>query len=277
VIQKILKLKLNDVFLDIGHGIGLLCLQAAYTAGCQARGIELVFGRHAVAQVFCESLKCQNEQHPDRPAGVVLLRHGSLEDVAHRSFLVEGVTRVFFNNFNGVFGERSEMKGKTPWFLDDYVAGLFANMQPGSILVSLHPLRLGRTRNQVNMDREKLKSRANKNSSMEENEDKNASFFDMDEIVLGKACDTVKWRQESGCQNRIILYKYTRLEQPAGRAVFLCSNPDCRHARDRTLIDATKEIGIGDGGGGGRWVINHCICGVEKKNTRSQTCKSYLQ
>jgi len=38
--QSILDLQATNLFLDIGHGIGNTCLQAAYTIGCDARGIE---------------------------------------------------------------------------------------------------------------------------------------------------------------------------------------------------------------------------------------------
>ena len=52
VILNLLELKADDVFLDIGHGIGNATLQAAFTSGCEARGIELVDGRYRIAQYF---------------------------------------------------------------------------------------------------------------------------------------------------------------------------------------------------------------------------------
>ena len=40
ILEKVLKVDKTQVFLDIGHGLGNTCLQAAYTIGCEARGIE---------------------------------------------------------------------------------------------------------------------------------------------------------------------------------------------------------------------------------------------
>ena len=40
ILEKVLKVDKTQVFLDIGHGLGSTCLQAAYTIGCEARGIE---------------------------------------------------------------------------------------------------------------------------------------------------------------------------------------------------------------------------------------------
>ena len=40
VLEQVLKVDKSEVFLGIGHGVGNTCLQAAYTIGCKARGIE---------------------------------------------------------------------------------------------------------------------------------------------------------------------------------------------------------------------------------------------
>jgi len=37
-------------FVDIGHGLGNLPLQAAYTIGCESRGLELVGDRCDISQ-----------------------------------------------------------------------------------------------------------------------------------------------------------------------------------------------------------------------------------
>ena len=105
---ELMELKKEDVFLDIGHGIGNTCMQAAFTVGCEARGIEVVFDRNSVAEVFRDNLDSQNKDSPNpREVGEVILRHGRLEEEEHLDFLTKGVTRAYVNNFNGVFAERS--------------------------------------------------------------------------------------------------------------------------------------------------------------------------
>ena len=52
VMFQVLRLKRSDVFLDVGHGIGNSCLQAAYCVGCESRGIEVVRDRFGISQGF---------------------------------------------------------------------------------------------------------------------------------------------------------------------------------------------------------------------------------
>lgn len=262
MMKDLLKLKRDDVFLDIGHGIGNTCLQAALTAGCEARGIEVVFSRNSIAGVFRDRMEARHKLNSkNRIMGEVLLRHGRLEDVAHREFLTQGVTRVFVNNFNGVFAERS-VKLKTHWFLDDYVSGIFALLVPGAIMVTLHPLNLGPTQEEANSIRHKH----------DLPESPKASFFAVERVVLGKACDTVKWNQHSGNANNMYVYKYTRLSQGEDvgpNAVFLCCNPRCEVAKKGIEMPATTL------NEGGRCVINQCKCKFTVKNLRRQTKKTY--
>jgi cyclopropane fatty-acyl-phospholipid synthase-like methyltransferase len=56
LLKKILGLNESDLFLDFGHGVGNACLQAAYTVGCNARGIEVVSDRHIVACRYKEEM-----------------------------------------------------------------------------------------------------------------------------------------------------------------------------------------------------------------------------
>ena len=250
------------MFLDIGHGIGNACLQAAFTAGCEARGIEVIEDRQSIAEAFRDFLRMRAEEDGGkRIVGKVDLRYGRLEDSEHHKFLTEGVTRAYVNNFNGVFAERS-MKPNKNWFLDDYVAGIFASMAPGAILVTLHQINLGPTLNEAN------KRRRDHNLS----ESDNASFYEVDKVVLGAACDSVKWNQLSGNKNKVFVYKYKKLRQPsqpAGKTVFLCCNPTCRFAKESIPIDAvtTNEEG--------RFVMNTCSCKVTTKNLRRQGRKTY--
>lgn len=54
---RVLRLKRSDIFLDVGHGIGNSCLQAAYCTGCEARGIEVVKDRFNISLDFEKSMK----------------------------------------------------------------------------------------------------------------------------------------------------------------------------------------------------------------------------
>lgn len=251
---------MDDVFLDIGHGIGNTCMHVAFTVGCEARGIEVVYSRNSIATAFLDNLMGQHRQFGySRIAGEIKFRHGRLEDEIHREFLTSGVTKAVVNNFNGVFAERS-VKNKSLWFLDDYCAGIFALMAPGTSMVTLHPLSLGPSLEQANAARRKHKLP----------ESSNASFYSVEQVVLGKACDTVKWNQKSGNENLIQVYKYTRLQQKAGSdAVFLCCNPQCMLATESVPIRATT---FNDEG---RCVINRCECGVAAKMLRHRQRVTY--
>jgi hypothetical protein len=54
------------VFCDIGHGIGNLPIQAAFTYGCESRGIEMVGGRHDIASSFHEFIMGQHQRFSDK-------------------------------------------------------------------------------------------------------------------------------------------------------------------------------------------------------------------
>lgn len=56
IFRDMLHLKKNHIFADFGHGIGNACLQAAYTIGCEAKGIELVNARFYVSEALNRSL-----------------------------------------------------------------------------------------------------------------------------------------------------------------------------------------------------------------------------
>jgi hypothetical protein len=102
------------------------------------------------------------------------------------------------------------------------------------------------------------------------NESENASFYEVEKVLLGKACDTVKWNQHSGNQKNIYVYKYSRQSQPDGDdAVFVCCNPVCQLAKDEVPISATTKNEED------RCVMNHCECKVTAKNLRRQRRKVY--
>jgi cyclopropane fatty-acyl-phospholipid synthase-like methyltransferase len=69
ILQKIFKLtglKRNEIFLDLGHGIGNAPIQAAATIGCESRGLELVKNRFslssAIQRKFCTLLKNREKE-----------------------------------------------------------------------------------------------------------------------------------------------------------------------------------------------------------------------
>ena len=51
-----MNLQRSDIFIDLGHGIGNATLQAAYTRGCESRGIEIMQQRCFIAEQFKERL-----------------------------------------------------------------------------------------------------------------------------------------------------------------------------------------------------------------------------
>ena len=49
ILEELGGLSSTSVFCDIGHGIGTVVLDAAFTVGCESRGIEVVGGRNLIA------------------------------------------------------------------------------------------------------------------------------------------------------------------------------------------------------------------------------------
>lgn len=246
LLRNILDVQPNEVFIDIGHGIGSLVLQAAYTIGCQGRGIEVVEDRNFLATLFYNELEEQRIQlHENRDGrktnvGSVEFRRGELQDPNHRDFLTVGPNgeccKVFCNNFNGVFTFRSAKRTQM-YYLDHFVAGLFALLRPGSALVTLHQLPFP----VPCLDRA---NEIRKNHRLPQRPD--ASFYKMEAISIGQAKDVVSWSYYGGgCTHEIIVYKYTRIKQekaPSGKASFLCCNGKCNCAIRGLWLPATMEV-----------------------------------
>lgn len=272
--RQILKLEKDDVFVDIGHGIGNTVLQAAYTVGCESRGIELVTDRNSIARQFQANIEGQlsilrkvGDIRSSRVGSVSMLR-GRLEEYSHRDFLSKykdsgtGSMKVFVNNFNRVFSERSS-KANQKYSLDDFIAGLFALMKPGSVLVTLHPLILPLSFT--------CATRHLKQQKLQYNED--ASFYEVQEIKLGKANECVSWSANGSNTSDIVVYRYMRLKQRSNNAVFICINPKCPNAMNGTPIPATQEVDLGnssDNVSEMRVVINHCDCKISGKTFRKR-------
>ena len=131
---------------------------------------------------------------------------------------------VFVNNFNEIFSARSVREGDRT--LDDRVAAVFAQMKPGSRMLTLHKLvALGMTRDEVNDGRRSRRKR----------ESDDASFFTFSEHTLQPKPrewlsgleDVVSWSRLP-----IQAYLYERTRQSETHALFLCTNPKCE-AGDR--------------------------------------------
>jgi Tfp pilus assembly major pilin PilA len=301
----ILKIRPTDVYVDFGSGIGNTVFQAAMTMRCGiSKGVEMVDSRHAASCMFklkleelAEEYAQEFEEYQDKKPGRVFLKKGRLEGRAVRRFLTSPgkITKGFCNNFNGVLGYRASRPGvKDSYNIDDYVGALFALMEEGSILVTLYPLQLGPSRTQVNA----VRAQAGLPESA------NASFYDMEDVVLGQAKDVVSWSAQGTCTDLIHLYVYKRVEQehnPAmlsvlnddddgeeeendvekirNKAVFICSNVfKCENARNGTLLPATKFYEHTPPGRKKpiqRVVINTCACGYTARMVRRRRKINY--
>ena len=142
-------------FVDIGHGIGIQCLQAGWALGKPSRGVEIMLDRHEISEVIqngvLESLRSDPPDNSlielkkaDFSVAVVADETTGIRDEGLRRFLlfqdkskdVQKGMVIFANNARDVFGARSN-QGKKAGFLDTYLANLFANMQVGGRMVTL--------------------------------------------------------------------------------------------------------------------------------------------
>ena len=248
LLKEILEVKPDEIFIDIGHGIGNTPCQAAYTIGCESRGIELVQDRYDISIACMSSLELArqklHEQRDDHiaPVGEIKLVKGRLEDPQHREFLTAPgkIVKAFANNFNGVFSDRSA-KLKAQFVLDDYIAGLFASFAPGSKLVTLHPLNLGASLSEANKARENHGFRT----------DSKASFFELETREIGKQNQVASWSANGSCEKMVTVYVYTRVAQGTfnEEPQFYCTNRNCTNAKRGVLMNALvkKNLETGEG------------------------------
>ena len=150
-------------FVDIGHGIGIQVLQAGWSHGIPARGVEIMKGRHLVAEALLQGVLDGLRYDPPNWDGVKLrnadFSHavapdacGRIDEELRRFLLFEdessdvrGGLVIFVNNAEEVFGSRSNQDAK--WQdLDSYLARLFASMEIGGRLVTLQDISLHLTR-----------------------------------------------------------------------------------------------------------------------------------
>lgn len=231
---------------DIGHGIGNIPLQMAYTGiSAISRGIELVKSRHDVAI----SIKKRMESIYKPSHAEIELIHGRLEDKKHRDFLCKADLSIV-NNACGVFADRSATK-EGEYTPDDYVAALFANMKPGSVMITFYPIHRC-----LGLSLEGAKATRKKHNMV--NNFLSLSFYSHKEFDLNKCGEKVS---TYGSSSRITkpqkVYKYTRLYQGEqyDKSVFLCSNSSCEFAKKNEVRKATKCLDNGN------MIVNRCPCG----------------
>lgn len=228
IFRKVQRMTKVDSYVDIGHGIGNTCLQAAYTLGCHAKGVECNGDRCEVADKFDAELKSIAGVHRDRDGmtfepGKVELKQGELQDPALRDWLLKGTDFVFVNNYEGTFrhGEGGN--------LDMHVAALFAGMKEGSVLVTMEPLMSACGALPLNTANEKRREKKLPESDQ-------ASYYKHKKIRIGRQREVVSWSEHSGCDNVLYGYCYERVGAPT----FLCNNPDCETAISAQPIDAVQ-------------------------------------
>jgi len=183
--------------------------------------------------------------------GSIRLRHGNMEDDAHRAFLTDDVDLLYCNNFNGVFGVRANDRN-VDWCLDDILAGLFTLLKPGAKLVTLYQLhRLPLPRTEANEVRA-LNGWAPRDD---------ASYYEL-EIVEDDGGDG----KLSFTRKPFTYFVYTRVGK---KATFLCHEKQC--SRPQSPIPASKIFSRTQAGRTlERWLpITMCPnCGREARSSR---------
>ena len=247
----------KDTALDIGSGVGNVSLQIAATCGCEARGLELLEGRAIVGTALSGALdEAINDWHPLSRRGDCKLQWGNMRDEQWWDFLTKakegGHMKVFVNNFNDVMGHRSTETRDGPT-LDDRICAIFAAMQPGARMLTLHRmLALGPSRDEANQVRERR--------GLPPSAD--ASFFSYRKVTLTpqpwpwapEGEDVVSWGGSA-----IEAHVYERLggqSLPGGAAAFLCSARGCQMGNSSATAVLDDE----------RCVVTECVyCGEERQ------------
>lgn len=258
-----LNLQPSDLFLDIGHGLGSLVLQAAYTKGCQARGIELDHDRNVVAGEYARNLEhqrthlpqyllqqqSQQQQHgssrhdDDRPrrVGTVQLKCGELQDPKFRRFLIgaKHLKQKRQDDDNGGDDFIVCPKHVVKAWVNNY-NGVFGDKSAkptdkiyldhfvGGLLALMRPGSIMVTLHKLPLGPSLEDANMyRKKHHFEERPD--ASFFSLEELELGRANEITSWSHQSGKKEIITAYKYTRVDQGTtnGEAVFYCCNKAC--------------------------------------------------
>jgi hypothetical protein len=252
----LLNLSGNDVFLDIGSGIGTIPLQALCTRGCESRGVEILVERHNHAVSLAKSLS------DIVPEGLEVdrldFRCNDIKSTkSAKAFSVPDGSSIkaFMNNFEGLLGTRSDdaSKGKS---VEDYVAGRFASWPEGSMLVTVSELFC------LGASQEVATTALQKHRLAQKGDLSHASFFEVKKIKLGPQNELVSWSEGSGATQPLFAFKYTRVGQNgAKKSVFRCTNRDCESAKAGKAIQAFKLVG-------GVPFLRKCSCGIEPRGRR---------
>ncbi|KAJ1450324.1 hypothetical protein M885DRAFT_532706 [Pelagophyceae sp. CCMP2097] len=243
----------DEIFVDVGHGIGNAPIQLSFTIGCEARGIELSLGRCHVAKQLLLGIEEAVSLRPAQPRRRACeLRNGNFCDPKHTDFIA-GADVAFVNNFNGVMSERSSTAEGS---LEPYLAALFSRMRPGARMLTLELLpSLGQPLAAANA--------ARRDRGLAESP--NASFFEHREATVKPAA--VPWALDDGLTrepvvswspngDEVVVHIYTRTAQTLEHACFLCASKGCNFAHD-----ATATAVLGDDG---RLVTNCVCCGAQR-------------
>lgn len=268
IFREFMNLQSMHTLIDIGHGIGNSCLQAAYTVGCTTRGIECHKTRNYVSQVLALRLEDAVQIHKERDKmkftpGSISFRHGDLQDYKHRKFLTKDITHIFFDNWNGVFnGERGNYAN-----LERYVAAWFAASPEGTIMITVSPLRsaLGcLPLKEAILARQKL--------GLPIQQATDASFYEVEEFDLGPVNEVYSFAAgvaDPNMKPQICCYLYLRTHQQSEGASFLCNNPQCKKAMDATPVEAIHYEEIKRKGKVEKAaVIGGCDCGISDRVLR---------
>jgi len=130
------KLGPGSLLVDLGSGVGTICMQASAMTGCKSLGIELMEGRHKVAQTLMMLMEMYSEQ-ARLPCGEIELVLGDFTRDEIRARAVEADV-LFVNNAHGIFGVRSVQVRR---FTLDYVVSLVAlGLKVGARIICFDPL-----------------------------------------------------------------------------------------------------------------------------------------
>jgi hypothetical protein len=143
--------------------------------------------------------------------------------------------------------------------MDPFIAGLFASLAEGSVMVTLAELRLGLTQREANEWRAAngLKPSAN------------ASFFEVTKVKIGEAGQLFASTSCETAPAYAFVYKRVRQQSNLRGAVTLCRNLDCHHLRNGDPIAATSI------NSGCRVVVGTCECGVYVPSSGKVKTMSY--
>jgi cyclopropane fatty-acyl-phospholipid synthase-like methyltransferase len=101
MIFQLLRLQRSDCYLDLGAGVGNTVLQASYTVGCEARGLEMVKHRYTMGlqlQNDLEDLLLVKSKHSDdnvcATLSLLFFKYACFGNQVNQFFYMIGPTNV---------------------------------------------------------------------------------------------------------------------------------------------------------------------------------------